>query len=64
MRTLFKDKVFLRNITALALPIMLNELINSLINIMDTFMTGKLGAESVTAVGLSNQIFFLFNLLK
>lgn len=62
MKNLFKDKVFLRNITALALPIMLNELINSLINIMDTFMTGKLGAESVTAVGLSNQIFFLFNL--
>lgn len=62
MRNLFKDKVFLKNITALALPIMLNELINSLINIMDTFMTGKLGAESVTAVGLSNQIFFLFNL--
>ncbi|MDO4300737.1 MAG: MATE family efflux transporter [Clostridia bacterium] len=62
MRELFKDKVFLRNITGLALPIMLNELINSLINIMDTFMTGKLGAESVTAVGLSNQIFFLFNL--
>lgn len=62
MKELFKDKVFLRNITGLALPIMLNELINSLINIMDTFMTGKLGAESVTAVGLSNQIFFLFNL--
>lgn len=62
MRKMFKDKVFLRNISALALPIMLNELVNSLINIMDTFMTGKLGAESVTAVGLSNQIFFLFNL--
>ncbi len=62
MRELFKDKIFLRNISSLALPIMLNELINSLINIMDTFMTGKLGAESVTAVGLSNQIFFLFNL--
>lgn len=62
MKELFKDKVFLKNITGLALPIMLNELINSLINIMDTFMTGKLGAESVTAVGLSNQIFFLFNL--
>ncbi len=62
MKKLFEDKVFLHNITILALPIMLNELINSLINIMDTFMTGKLGAQSVTAVGLSNQIFFLFNL--
>lgn len=62
MRELFKDKVFLRNLSSLALPIILNELLNSLINIMDTFMTGKLGAESVTAVGLSNQIFFLFNL--
>ena len=42
---------------------MLNELVNSLINIMDTFMTGKLGAASVTAVGLSNQVFFLFVLI-
>ncbi len=63
MKGLFKDKVFLRNITGLAIPIMLNELINSLINIMDTFMTGKLGAASVTAVGLSNQVFFLFTLI-
>lgn len=62
MKELFKDKVFLRNISSLALPIILNELLNSLINIMDTFMTGKLGAASVTAVGLSNQIFFLFSL--
>ena len=57
MRNLFKDKVFLKNLYVLALPIMLNELLNSSINMMDTFMIGRLGAESVSAVSLGNQVF-------
>ena len=47
----------------LAIPIIINEMLNSLINMMDTFMTGKLGAASVTAIGLGNQVFFLFSLI-
>jgi putative MATE family efflux protein len=60
---IFGDKIFLRNLGLLALPIIINELINSSVNLMDTFMTGKLGAQSVTAVGLGNQVFFLFVLI-
>lgn len=63
MFSLFKDRVFLRNLSWLAIPIIINEMLNSLINMMDTFMTGKLGAASVTAIGLGNQVFFLFSLI-
>ena len=63
MFNLFKDKIFLRNLSILAIPIVINELINSLINVMDTFMIGKLGPTYVTSVGLSNQVFFLFILI-
>lgn len=62
MTVLFKDKVFLKNLYVLALPIILNELLNSSINIMDTFMIGQLGPESVSAVSLGNQLFFIFTL--
>lgn len=63
MFSLFKDRIFLRNLGWLAIPIIINEMLNSLINMMDTFMTGKLGAASVTAIGLGNQVFFLFSLI-
>lgn len=63
MKELFKDKVFLKNLGYLAIPIILQELLNSSVNIVDTFMIGRLGSASVAAVGLGNQIFFLFMLL-
>ncbi len=54
----FFSKVFL-----LALPIIFQELINSAINIADTLMIGSLGEQSITAVALGNQIFFVFILI-
>lgn len=58
-----RDRKFLKNMAGLAIPIMLQELLNSSVNILDTFMIGRLGDEAVAAVGLANQIFFLFNLI-
>lgn len=60
---MFKDKKFLKNIATLAIPIMLQELLNSSVNILDTFMIGRLGDTAVASVGLANQIFFLFVLI-
>ena len=58
--TMFKDTAFIKKLGMLALPIMLNEILNSFVNLLDTFMIGKLGEAPVAAVGLANQIFFLF----
>ncbi len=55
-----ENKNFLRKVIFIALPIILQELINSSINIADTLMIGSLGENSITAVALGNQIFFLF----
>lgn len=57
---MFDDKAFFKKLSALAVPIMLNEILNSSVNLLDTFMIGKLGEAPVAAVGLANQIFFLF----
>lgn len=58
------NKIFYKKLVFIALPIILQELLNSSVNMMDTFMIGRLGEESVAAVGLANQIFFLFNLIS
>jgi putative MATE family efflux protein len=59
----FKDKNFIKTLYLLAVPIMLNELLNSAVNMLDTFMIGTLGDAPVAAVGLGNQVFFLFTVI-
>lgn len=47
----------------IALPIALQNLISSSINMLDTFMIGQLGEGAIAAVGIANQIFFLMALI-
>ncbi|GHU57784.1 MATE family efflux transporter [Spirochaetia bacterium] len=62
LSSLFKDKGFYRGLFTLAVPIMLQNLINSFVNVLDTVMIGRLGTVEIAAVGLGNQFFFLFNM--
>lgn len=47
----------------IAIPIALQNLVASSVNMLDTIMVGRLGAVELAAVGLGNQIFFLLLLL-
>lgn len=58
-----ENKIFLNKVLIIALPIILQDLINSSVNIADTMMMGSLGETAITAVALGNQIFFLFSLI-
>jgi putative MATE family efflux protein len=60
--SLFNDKQFYRSLFAIALPIMFQNFINSAVNMLDTVMIGRLGTTEIAAVGLGNQVFFLYNL--
>ncbi len=60
MRTNFKDKNFLKAMIAIALPITLQNLVASSVNMLDTLMITSLGEESLAAVGLANQVFFFY----
>lgn len=53
-----KDK-FYKKLTALAVPIVLQSLIASSLNLVDNLMIGQLGEVSIAAVGLANQVYFL-----
>ena len=54
-----RDKVFFRAMLALALPVAFQQLISAGLNMIDVLMVGQLGENSVAALGLANQIFFL-----
>ncbi|MEG2353207.1 MAG: MATE family efflux transporter [Clostridium sp.] len=56
-------KSFFKSMITLALPITLQNLVSSSLNMVDTMMIGKLGANEIAAVGLANQFYFLFSLI-
>lgn len=57
------DREFYRTMLAIALPVTIQQLISSLLNMLDVLMVGQLGDASIAALGLSNQVFFLLTLL-
>ncbi|SCN26242.1 Na(+)/drug antiporter [Clostridium sp. N3C] len=57
------DKEFLSNMLKIALPIMLQNLVASTLNMADTIMVGKLGEIEIAAVGIANQYFFFFSMI-
>ncbi|WP_315120394.1 MATE family efflux transporter [uncultured Clostridium sp.] len=61
--SLFGDKEFYSTLGTIALPIIIQNFINSFINMLDTVMVGRLGETAIAAVGIANQYFLLFNLL-
>jgi len=58
-----KNKIFLKTLVKLALPIALQNLILSSLNLVDNIIIGGLGEVAIAGVGLANQYFFLLNLL-
>lgn len=58
-----RDRAFLREMFQIALPIAFQQLINASLNMIDVIMVGQLGESSIAALGLSNQVFFVFILL-
>jgi putative MATE family efflux protein len=51
---------FYRDAMSIALPVMLQQLIMSMVSLIDNFMVAGLGDFSMAAVNVSNQIFFIF----
>ncbi|MFN7250384.1 MAG: MATE family efflux transporter [Anaerobacillus sp.] len=56
IETIAEKKQFYRNMLAFAIPITIQTLITSSLNMVDSVMVGQLGVESIAAVGLANKI--------
>lgn len=62
MKSIIRDKKFLKTLWVLALPIAIQNFIMSSLNLVDNIMIGSLGEGAIAAVGLANQYFFIFML--
>jgi putative MATE family efflux protein len=56
-------KGFYRALVLIAVPIIMQNLMQTFINMLDTIMVGRLGAVEIAAVGLGNQVFFMLNMV-
>ena len=54
---------FYKTLFSIAIPIILQNLIQTFVNMLDTIMVGRLGATEIAAVGLGNQIFFMLSMV-
>lgn len=63
LKKMFSDRGYFRTLLIIAIPIVLQNLIASSLNMLDTVMVGKLGEAEIAAVGVGNQVFLLFNVM-
>lgn len=59
----YRDREYFRVLMKYALPIAMQSLITSSLNMVAVIMIGQLGETAVAAVGLASQVWFLLNLL-
>lgn len=50
---------FVKTLFKLSIPIIIQQLIQALLNLVDTIMIGRMGSDEIAAVGIANQFFFL-----
>ena len=56
------NKAFYKMALTVALPIMAQNFVSSLVNVLDNLMVGALGTEQMSGVSIVNQLIFIFNL--
>lgn len=55
---------FYKILFSLAVPIILQNLMQTFVNMLDTIMVGRLGSVEIAAVGLGNQIYFMLSMVS
>ena len=58
----FGDRAFYRRVFAIAIPILIQNLITNFVNMLDNIMVGQVGTLPMSGVSIVNQLIFIFNL--
>ena len=58
------DKTFFKTMLAIAIPISIQNLISSSLNMIDILMIGRVSENALAAVGMANQLFFFFMIIS
>ncbi len=57
-----ENKAFYKAVLAISVPIMIQNGITNFVNLLDNIMVGRMGTLPMSAVSISNQLIFVFNL--
>ena len=60
---MLRDRGFLKKTVMIALPVAMQGMLNTVVNLVDNLMIGSLGSTAIASVGLANKVFFVFTLL-
>ena len=61
-RTFIGDRQFYRAVIALILPIIVQNTVSNVVNLLDNVMVGSLGTIEMSGVAIANQLMFVYNL--
>lgn len=59
---LIGDRPFYRQTIAIAVPIIIQDTVTNLVNLLDNVMVGRVGTLQMSSVAIVNQLLFIFNL--
>lgn len=62
LRGYIGDRAFYRGVLAITLPMIIQNAVTNLVNLLDNLMVGALGTEQMSGVAIVNQFIFVFNL--
>jgi putative MATE family efflux protein len=57
------DNSFYKSMMVIAVPVILQNLMNIGLNMLDSIMVGQLGVNQLAGVGIANRIFFIFSMI-
>ena len=61
-KELTENRIFLKKMFIIGIPVVFQNLISLSLNLIDTLMIGMLGERELAAVGAANQVFFIFTI--
>lgn len=62
LKKLIGSKAFYKAVFAIALPLIIQNVITNFVNLLDNIMVGQLGTAQMSGVSVVNQLIFIFNL--
>lgn len=62
LKSYIGDRAFYKSALAIAIPMIIQNAVTNLVNLLDNLMVGSLGTEQMSGVAIVNQFIFVFNL--
>ena len=62
LRPYIGDRAFYRRLSAVMVPILIQQLITNFVSLLDNLMVGQVGTEPMSGVAIVNQLLFVYNL--